>query len=374
MGECLYAPEYRARTHLMGFLLTNDKLNRVLGRFFYPRLRRVLLDDFRRLWTRDVQTSTKELRQSVEEVKAELATLRRAYRRLLISDVNHRDASVLATVDERFCADRIRAHIDNAIARAVIVPSPAAHLIIEGIFPQDFYELLTGSIPPAELFPERDPVKQDFEMDTLEEAPLLTRRVWRFFDDEVVGHMLSPAIFARLRDAVVDRYAETGGRAFGERAYAIPHRSFSGRIQLRRPGYHLRPHLDPQRVAITGLIYFARLGDSDAYGTQFFRVDRPVVASGTKTFFPEGEGVACELALTVPFRPNTLIAFVNAGGAHGATLPVGAPLKERYSYQFYVKPDDNALKALLRELPEEARVPWAQFLAGAKLVGGVARR
>ena len=44
--------------------------------------------------------------------------------------------------------------------------------------------------------------------------------------------------------------------------------------------------------------------------------------------------------------------------AHGATLPPGAPLAERYSYQFYVKPDDGRLKKLLRELPEDAQAVW----------------
>ncbi len=56
-----------------------------------------------------------------------------------------------------------------------------------------------------------------------------------------------------------------------------------------------------------------------------------------------------------------MLAFVNSGAAHGATLPREAPLKERYAYQFYIKPDDGALKRLLAGLPEEARAPWAEL-------------
>ena len=69
-----------------------------------------------------------------------------------------------------------------------------------------------------------------------------------------------------------------------------------------------------------------------------------------------------ELARTVPFRPNTLFAFVNSKAAHGASLPPDAPLHERYAYQFYVKPRDGDLKKLLLELSPDARRNWAQFL------------
>lgn len=46
---------------------------------------------------------------------------------------------------------------------------------------------------------------------------------------------------------------------------------------LRRPGYRLPPHVDPKRRLLTGILYLARPGDSDEYGTQFYRVDRPFV-------------------------------------------------------------------------------------------------
>ena len=127
--------------------------------------------------------------------------------------------------------------------------------------------------------------------------------------------VLAQALLRRLAAAVAAHYAQTGGHEFGQQAAAIPHRSFAGRIQLRRPGYSLQPHLDPKRVVITGLIYFARPGDDPAHGTQLFSVDRPFVSAGIKTFFPEQHGISCTLAASVPFTANTLLAFVNSGGA-----------------------------------------------------------
>jgi hypothetical protein len=205
-------------------------------------------------------------------------------------------------------------------------------------------------------------VKRDFEMSVLDGAPPLTRRMWRLFDEDIVAGIIAPLVLARFRSAIVAHYAETGGDSFGREAAAIPHRTFAGRIQLRHPGYQLKPHLDPKRVVVTGLCYFPRPGDSMEYGTQLFALDRPAVAPGLATFFPEAAGVQCTLVRTVPYEANTMLVFVNSRAAHGASLPLDAALAERYTYQFYVKPIDNDLKKLLKTLPADARAAWNQML------------
>jgi hypothetical protein len=327
--------------------------------FFYKHLRKRLLPDLRRAWTRDVEASFKEARKAIASLQAEVETLRRQQRALLLAESDRQNADVLRELESRLSIDEIRAHVTDAIDRAGIGNSPMPHMIIEPIFPPDFYALLVRALPPAALFPQRDPIKQDFEIAALDDAPALTQRVWRYLDEEVVGGVLTPALSGKFHRCTIEHYAETGGRSFGERAASIAHRNFTGRIQLRRPGYLLKPHLDPKRVVITGLLYLARPGDGESFGTQLVGIDRPCVASGMKTFFPDQAGFKTELTYTVPFKPNTLLAFVNSRGAHGAELPPDAPLRERYTYQFYIKPDDGALKGLLRELPDDARASWA---------------
>ena len=339
----------------------------MLGRLVYQRLRRVLLPDLRRLWTRDIdarlkdlqlESRVKDLQQRLAATQSELSFLRAAHRKLALSEWTASRAALADTLGNRLSLDRIRAHICNAVAQAAVHTEPTTHAVIEQVLPPDFYDLLSRAIPPSELFPDRDPVKQDWEMGELDRAPDLTRQVWSFFDDSVVRELLAPAIFARFRSAVVGHYAATGGDAFGEAAAEIPHAPVAGRIQLRRPGYHLRPHLDPKRVVITGLLYLAREGDREDYGTQLFRVNGAFRHSGMKTFFPEEAGLTCDVARSVPFRANSLLAFVNSGAAHGATLPVDASLDERYTFQFYIKPDDGKLKKLLQDLPEDIRADW----------------
>jgi hypothetical protein len=342
--------------------------------FVYARLKSALLPDFRRAWSKDVEASVKTLERELSHVQAELADLRRAHQTLVVNEWTNTRQPLLDNLDARLRLEPIRSHILGAVERAAVCTDPTTHAVIENILPADFYELVNAAIPPAELFPSRDPVKQDFHLDEhLDGAPLLTRRVWRFFDEDVVAGILAPALHHRFHAAVVDHYAETAGGDFGTRAAVIPHRGFAGRLHLRRPGYHLKPHLDPKRVVITGLVYFPRPGDSEAYGTQLFRVGKPFTSSTMGKFYPEDEGLPVELARTVPFRPNTLLAFVNSRAAHGATLPADAPLRERYAYQFYVKPRDGDLKKLLLELPPESRSSWARFLDDPSTGSGSSR-
>ncbi len=339
----------------------------MLGRLVYQRLRRVLLPDFRRLWRRDIdarikdlqlESRVKDLQQRLAATQSELSFLRVAHRKLALREWTASRAALADTLGSRLSLDRIRAHVCNAVAHASVHTEPTTYVVIDQVLPPDFYELLSRAIPPSEFFPDRDPVKQDWEMEELDRAPDLTRQVWSFFDDHVVREVLAPAIFARFRSAVVGHYAATGGAAFGAAAAEIPHAPVAGRIQLRRPGYHLRPHLDPKRVVITGLLYLAREGDREEFGTQLFRVNGAFRHSGMKTFFPEEAGLTCDVAASVPFRANSLLAFVNSGAAHGATLPADAPLDERYTFQFYIKPDDGKLKKLLQDLPEDVRADW----------------
>jgi hypothetical protein len=54
-----------------------------------------------------------------------------------------------------------------------------------------------------------------------------------------------------------------------------------------------------------------------------------------------------------------MLAFLNSRGAHGATIPDDAPGDlERYSYQFYVAPEQQSLHNLLRDLPKSRRTMW----------------
>ena len=334
----------------------------MLGRLLLPWLRAAVRPEIRQVASEHGET-VRELRRNVAELQTQLAHLRSDHHAFVVNTWTEQRSRWLPGLDDRLQLESLRAHLTEAIQSAPLVLEPTAHLLIENPFPRDFYELAAAAIPPGELFPLQQGVKQEFVIDKhLAEAPELTRRVWHFIDQEVVPRVLAPALLARLHDAIVEHYAEAGGVEFGRRAAALPHRAYTGQLHRRRPGYRLEPHFDPKRVVITGLLYFAKPGDTEAYGTQLFRIDGAYDSRRLGKFYPEREGLKCEVARTIPYRSNTMLVFINSKAAHGAELPLDAKLRERWAYQFYVKPVDGDLVRLLADAPEDTRARWSELV------------
>jgi hypothetical protein len=171
--------------------------------------------------------------------------------------------------------------------------------------------------------------------------------------------MIRPAVVDKFHEPLQRHFADVFGPEFVGHANALPQSSSGGRLMLRRPGYHLDPHRDPKRSTLTCLMYLAREGDSEQHGTQIFRVHGDQQADYKQTYYPEQAGARCELVKVVPYRPNSMLVFLNSRGAHGADIPASAPADlERYSFQFYVAPLNEALSALIKALPAEQRLKW----------------
>jgi hypothetical protein len=286
--------------------------------------------------------------ERLEALEQSLRTLsRRAYRleAALRFNAEHRERKYGSHV---FDEARVAAHVAAGIERARLDTEPMAHLVMDGLLPRETYDALLDAIPPAELFSDQDDRKQNFKLHTVEIAPEWTVMALGFMEDVIIPRMIVPGLLRKLDAHVRATYEKKYGATLGSQVTALPHIATAGRLMLRRPGYHLEPHLDPDRVVVTCLIYFARPGDNESFGTSFYRIHGDPVINRRNTFFPRNEGYVCDLVKTAPFQPNTAVAFVNAGGAHGAGIPTSAPKgTERYAYQFYVSPEPAALAALI---------------------------
>ena len=253
-----------------------------------------------------------------------------------------------------FDTERVGAHVGRAIASAAIETYPSVHTVIDDLLPPDTYAAVLDGIPPRIFFPQRDNEKQNLRLAQLDVAPEWTLQTLGFVENVLIPKMMVPALLRKLEPHIREFYVREYGPERGPAFAAIPHEATSGRLMLRRRGYHLDPHLDPKRVVFTCLMYFARPDDSHAFGTSFYRMNGSPKIDRTTTFYPEAQGIRCDLVKTVPFTPNSAVAFLNWGGAHGADIPKSAPAEtERYSYQFYVSPEPDALAVLTGE-PEAA--------------------
>lgn len=332
-----------------------------------------LLTRLRAAWQNDVQQANKPLVKEIGRLKADLERLQSDFRE--VADrarrgdraaaqmksmflLNQQQQDRIASLPALFDESRIDAHVRRGVAAARLETDPFEHIVVERVLPDDVYRLMLEAMPPLAFFTDHDRVKQDLPL-PMEFGPMLAARVWAFVDNVVAQRIVRGAVMEKFHDALQDHYAAIFGEAYREQASSLPQSASGGRLMLRRPGYHLAPHRDPKRSLVTCLLYLARPGDNEAYGTQIFRVLDDREAGYKQTYYPEQDGRRCELIKTVPFKPNTMLAFLNSRGAHGATIPADAPADvERYAYQFYVAPQNEALAALIKQLPSDRRAMW----------------
>ena len=273
--------------------------------------------------------------------------------------LNRRQQQLIEKLPILLDEERIVDHVRRAVAATPLLTDPYEHVIVERVLPDDVYDLLIGAIPPVAFFDDRDPIKQNLWF-PLEYGPTLSATAWEFMDDVIARRAIRPAVLEKFHEPLQRHFASMFGIAFTERANQLPQSVSGGRLMLRRPGYHLGPHRDPKRSMLTCLLlYLARDGDSDTYGTQIFRVVNDEEAGYKQTYYPEEEGRTCEFVKVVAFRRNTMLVSLNSRGAHGATISPDAPADlERYTYQFYVAPQREALSALVKSLPAAQRAKW----------------
>jgi hypothetical protein len=277
----------------------------------------------------------------------------------LVSVLNRRQQMDIERLPALLNEERIGEHVRRAVAAAPVLTDPYEHVIVERVLPDAVYDLLLRAIPPVEFFHDRDPIKQNlsFPMDF---GPTLSAVAWEFMDHVIARQVIRPAVLKKFHEPLQRLFASLFGQSLVDRANSLPQSAHGGRLMLRRPGYYLGPHRDPKRAMLTCLLYLARKGDSEAHGTQIFRVRDDGEASYKQTYYPEAEGHECELVKVVPFKPNSMLVSLNSTGAHGAMIPADAPADlERYTYQFYVAPLNEALAALIKSLPAGQRGMWS---------------
>jgi hypothetical protein len=325
-----------------------------------------------------LQKEIRRLRRELDAIQASVQdTAERAARGdqiaaqvKLVAMLNHQQRELTGRLPTILDKERIAAHVRAAIANTTLHTDPYEHIVVDKLLPDDIYQLVIDALPPLPFFDQRDQIKMNLTL-PMEFGPAVSSTVWNFMEEVIAQTILRPAVMEKFWEPLQRHYDVIFGPEFRERANALPKAISGGRVMLRRPGYHLSPHRDPKRSFVTCLLYLARPGDSETYGTQIFRVVNDREANYKQTYYPEQAGCTCELVKVVPFRPNTMLAFVNSAGAHGATIPADAPADiERYAYQFYVAPQSDRLSALIKELPKHGkRQQWQNKNTVTDLVG-----
>lgn len=161
----------------------------------------------------------------------------------------------------------VRAHVQAVVDRTPLELDPYPHMVLDGLLPQTFYDALIGTMPPRGLFD--DAVNKDQLRGPPREAGVATYRIWKFLVTEIFEGQRQDALLTRFREPLTD-YA----RRFWPSATLDELRlnGSDGRIILRQRGYVIPPHRDPKWAWLTFILYLARPGDPDTWGTQLYRV------------------------------------------------------------------------------------------------------
>lgn len=323
-------------------------------RLFRPRTLARLLKH-----AEDDRREIRELQESVARLTTELATVTRRERQLraiaLADGGLERKSRRLDQLLER---DIIAAHVGAAVAAAPLHDDPFPYAVVDGILPDALYNALIDGLPPAELFSDRAINKQQLVV-PLELGPEYSRRVWGYMADTVVPEIIAPALLEKFRAHATAWLTQNFPAAGANPIDSIPMTCSDGRILLRRPGYYIPPHRDPKWGFITCLMYLARRGDSERWGTQLHRVAGDDEARGARPHWIDE--AKCEPVEHIAFRRNRALVFLNSVGAHSAHIPADAdpPDLERYAYQFRIGASADAIKSLVDGLPADRRAVWA---------------
>lgn len=303
--------------------------------FAFLREQRVLLD---------------EIRADVKRIELRETQLRA----IALRDVELEDRE--DTLDRLMCDDDVRAHVARQFTAATLQTEPFPHLVVDRVLPDALYDAVISGIPPVELFNDRRPNRRQMTV-PFKLAHSYGRRVWNYMARAVVPQMLLPEMVRAFREPL-GQWLRQNFPTLGDNPLdRLRMMASDGRILLRTRGYVIPPHRDPKWGFLTGLLYLARPGDSETWGTQLYAVDDDREAKGVAPYWIDGK--RCRQMVDVTFVPNRLLVFINSHGAHGATIPDDAPDGlERYAYQFRVGLGEDATNSVLDTLTPDRRPFW----------------
>jgi hypothetical protein len=307
----------------------------------------------------DEQRQIRELLDSVARLQTELAVVTRRERQLrAIAEADADLERKSRRLDQILQRETIADHVRAAVAEAPLHADPFPYAVVDGLLPDAVYNALIDGLPPAELFSDRAINKQQLVV-PLEIGPSYSRRVWGYMADTIVPEIIAPAVLDKFRAHATAWLTHNFPAAGPNPIETIPMTCSDGRILLRRPGYYIPPHRDPKWGFITCLMYLARRGDSERWGTQLHRVAGDDEAQGARPHWIDEQ--KCEPVEHIAFRRNRALVFLNSVGAHSAHIPADAdpPGLERYAYQFRIGASADAIKSLVDGLPADRRAVWA---------------
>ena len=237
-------------------------------------------------------------------------------------------------------------HALQRIESVRIQTKPFPHLIVDEIFPDDFYEEILSHLPDVSSLsiPDKFGMMKIGDDDTAFRAlPQASQKFWSIFETDIKTPICS-ALLRHYKSYLSEKLTLIFGPAPIESTVADEEfRHLRGIVQCRTTGSRMGPHVDKATSLFTFLFYFASDESLRPFGTIFYEApnlealtERYRANRGIRAWFPNNDDLAAlnlRPAPPIEFQRNRLVSYANLPySLHGAATDAAAV---RFSMQSF---------------------------------------
>jgi hypothetical protein len=223
------------------------------------------------------------------------------------------------------------------LANAAIRGFPYPHLYVPDVFPAHFYAEIQANMPePVDMLPisEARPIsgyKERFVLEIAgqhaERLPDGKKQFWKAFSSWLLSGHIRELVLAKFAPIIQQRFKGQPDVQFYDEALLIQDMT----------DYKIGPHTDAARKVVSLLFYLPKDESQAHLGTSVYLPKDPrfTCPGGPHHSFDKFVRVA-----TMPFKPNSLFAFVKTDRSFHGVEPVRDPGTRRWLllYDIYVRP------------------------------------
>jgi hypothetical protein len=214
------------------------------------------------------------------------------------------------------------------IANTPVRTHPYPHIYVRDVFPEDFYRDLRAQLPPAGTFKSLKAlgrVSADYP-DTRQVFPVTPDNVgaleeplttfWTRVAQQFLTGNFMQKMLLHFRPFLEQRWREIEGLQFHDEALIVRDSST----------YALEPHTDTLKKVLSFLFYLPADDSMAHLGTSIYAPRQPDFACSKGMHYPFDQ---FHLVTTMPYRPNSLFAFVKTANSFHGVEPIAETAVQR---------------------------------------------
>lgn len=212
-------------------------------------------------------------------------------------------------------------HIEKRFAETPVITQPFPHLVIEDIFPEEFYQKIQANWPEIHHFLEDGsnfilPVTKGCN----EECNLeyKNKMFWRLFGEVIVNRYIKPRIIEKFAPYF---HLKLAMKNFDPKNLNRIENFFECRLdclKMQKYFYAIGPHIDQLNVYAPILIYLPETNDQPDFGTSFYYgPDNP---NPNEIYYKAPYSL--KFAKKTVYKRNTLVTFLQSPRSWHSVEPI----------------------------------------------------